>query len=232
MNILLVEDEGRIAKRLERILRSILGTSISSIAICDSLELGLNSIKTRTPDLLFLDLNLNGEDGYEILREVASESFHTIIVSAHKDRAIKAFEFGVLDFVPKPFSEERLSAALQKLYEKRQEQHQIKFLSIKKRGKCFLLNVDKVKFVKGAGIYTEINMEDGCTEIHNKSMENLSILLPDNFERIHKSYLVDMNRAKEIIIEPGSKYNLLLANGDRLPMGRTRYKEVKEKWFK
>lgn len=57
------------------------------------------------------------------------------------------------------------------------------------------------------------------------------MLLPDSFERIHKSYLVEMTSAKMIIVEPGSKYSLEMQNGERLPIGRTRYKALQEKWF-
>ena len=57
------------------------------------------------------------------------------------------------------------------------------------------------------------------------------MLLHENFERIHKTYLVDMSEAKEIIVESGSKYTLRLENDDRLPIGRTKYKALQEKWF-
>ncbi len=231
MNILIVEDEGRIAKRTERMIRSILGDELTKLSICDSLKLGLDFINNNSIDLLLLDLNLNGEDGYQLLEEVVSESFHTIVVSAHKDRAIRAFEYGVLDFVGKPYTEERLSKAIQRIYSKKSLQQKTKYLAIKKKGKRHLINVAHIKYIKGAGIYTELHLVNNLKEIHSKTLDNLLVLLPDYFERIHKSYLVDMNRAKEIIIEPGSKYSLLLKEGDRLPIGRTRYKELKEKWF-
>ena len=85
------------------------------------LQQGLGFIKEQSIDLLFLDLNLNREDGYELLEEVAAESFHTIIVSAYKDRAIRAFEYGVLDFVAKPYTEERLSLAIQRIHPRNEQ---------------------------------------------------------------------------------------------------------------
>ena len=65
----------------------------------------------------------------------------------------------------------------------------------------------------------------------NKTLENLELLLPEHFVRIHKSYLVSMQEAREIVIEPGSKYSLRLNNQVLLPIGRTRYKEIKKRWF-
>ncbi len=231
MNILIIEDEARIARRIERMIRSILGKEINSLNLCDSLDDGLKFIAENEIDLLFLDLNLNGKDGFDVLETVVSESFHTIIVSAYKDRAIKAFEYGVLDFVPKPFDEDRLAKALRRITSKDVSDTAIKYLAIKKRGKQSLIKVENIIYIKGAGIYTELFLQNGTKEIHNKSLENLRALLPDSFERIHKSYLVEMRNAKQIIIEPGSKYSLEISNGEQLPIGRTRYKNLQEKWF-
>lgn len=231
MKILIIEDEARIARRIERMVRSILGVEISSLFACDSLEKGLQFIENEQIDLLFLDLNLNGKDGFEVLESVVAEPFHTIIISAYKDRAIRAFEYGVLDFIPKPFDEDRLAKACQRITSKPSEETQAKFLAIKKKGKQSLVPIDKIIYIKGAGIYTELILKSGKKEIHSKTLESLSALLPASFERIHKSYLVEMKQAKELIIEPGSKYSLEISNGEQLPIGRTKYKALKEKWF-
>lgn len=231
MKILIIEDEARIARRIERMIRSILAKEIDTLQLCDSLEDGLKYIAENEIDLLFLDLNLNGKDGFDVLENVVAESFHTIIISAYKDRAIKAFEYGVLDFVPKPFDEDRLAKACQRITKPAEREVSIKYLAIKKRGKQSLIKVEEILYIKGAGIYTEIFLEDGSREVHNKSLENLTTLLPDSFERIHKSYLVEMKNARQIIIEPGSKYSLEISTGERLPIGRTRYKKLQEKWF-
>jgi len=231
MRILIIEDEARIARRIERMIRHILGKEITEILKGDSLEIGLDIIANNKIDLLFLDLNLNGEDGFDILETVVAESFHTIVVSAYKDRAIKAFEYGVLDFVPKPFDEARISKSCLRLLNHKKESSGIKYLAVKKKGKKVLIKIENIVYIKGAGIYTELHLKNGATEIHNKSLEKLNTLLPGDFERIHKSYLIAMNEAKEIIVEPGSKYSLILNNNESLPIGRTRYKEIQDKWF-
>lgn len=231
MRILIIEDEARIARRIERMIRHILGNEITEILKGDSLQIGLDIISKHKIDLLFLDLNLNGEDGFDVLETVVAESFHTIIISAYKDRAIRAFEYGVLDFVPKPFDEERLSKACLRIQHQKKESSGIKYLAIKKKGRKVLIKIEDIIYIKGAGIYTELHLKNGTKEIHNKSLEKLHTLLPNHFERIHKSYLVEMNEAKEIIVEPGSKYSLALKNKTILPIGRTRYKEIHERWF-
>ena len=231
MKILIIEDEARIARRIERMLSDIFKEKDISIQAADSLEEGLDVIKKTKFDLLFLDLNLNGKDGFDILESVVSESFHTIIVSAYKDKAIRAFEYGVLDFVPKPFDEDRLAKACQRITQKSIESNQLKYLAIRKKGRQRLIKVEDILYVKGAGVYTEMFLKDSTKEIHSKSLENLKMILPEHFERIHKSYIADMNQAKRIITEPGSKYSLELQTGAILPVGRTRIKELTSRWF-
>ncbi len=231
MNILIIEDESRIANRIERMLRSIFPKNISQLSKCDSLETGLDFIENHSVDLLFLDLNLNGEDGFDILETVVAAPFHTIIISAYKERAIRAFEYGVLDFIPKPFDEARLAKACMRIHQKEEKKAQVKFLAVKKKNRRLLIDIKDTKYIQGAGIYTEIHLMNGQKEIHNKTLENLQLLLPDHFERIHKSYLVKMTEAKEILVEAGSKYSLIFKDGEQLPIGRTRYKDLQEKWF-
>jgi two-component system response regulator LytT len=230
MRILIIEDEARIAKRLERMTRKFFEHNLSSLAICDSLTKGLNYIDQHPIDILLLDLNLNGEDGFHILESVVSGSFHTIIVSANTDKAITAFAYGVLDFVPKPFDEERLELAFKRIITNGIKiENDIKFLAVKKAGNVCLVDIQDLFYVKGAGIYSELHLKNGKTELHDKSLEKLEQLLNSSFERIHKSYLVPLQVAERIIVQPGSRYNLLLKNGETLPIGRSRYKELKNK---
>lgn len=230
MRILIVEDEARIAKRLVRMTQNFFEQNLGSLQVCDSLEKGLNYIENHTIDLLLLDLNLNGADGFKILESVVSRPFHTIIVSAYTDKAISAFAYGVLDFVPKPFNEERLGQAFKRLRNTtNQSTHDIKYLAIKKNGNVRLVDIEKLRYIKGAGIYSEIYLENGECELHDKSLESFEQLLPAHFERIHKSYIVAMQQAVKILVQPGSKYSLLLKNEEILPIGRSRYKELKKK---
>ena len=107
MRILIIEDEASVADRIERLTRQVLGTNIQRLAKRQTLSAGLHYLQNHPIDLLLLDLNLNGLNGFSILQELLSHSFQTIIVSANTDQALKAFEYGVLDFIPKPFTIER-----------------------------------------------------------------------------------------------------------------------------
>ncbi|WP_199117193.1 LytTR family DNA-binding domain-containing protein [Pedobacter sp. ASV28] len=229
MRVLIIEDEARIAKRLQRMAASFFEQT-SIIYICDSVQKGMTYIEEHQIDLLLLDLNLNGENGFDILESVVSESFHTIIVSAYTDKAIMAFEYGVLDFVPKPFDEHRLGQAFKRLNSNlKRTDEPVKFLAVKKAGSIKLIAIEDLLYIKGAGIYSELHLRNGNRELHDKSLETLAQLLPTSFERIHKSYLVSLALAEKIIIQTGSKYGLLIKNGELLPIGRAKYKELKHK---
>ena len=231
MNILIIEDEARIARRIERMVSNILGNEINCISVCHDLTEGRAYIKLHPIDLLFLDLNLNGEDGFEVLKSVVAESFQTIIISAYKDRAIKAFEYGVLDFVPKPFTEDRLVLACKRVTEILNADPSAKYLAISKKDIKKLIKIANIKYIQGAGVYTEIMEMNGNKSLHNKSLDNLLRIMPSHFERIHKSYIANMNEAIGTRAEPGSKYFLILKDEEELPIGRTRYKEIKERWM-
>lgn len=230
MNILIIEDEARIARRLERMTAEFFANKPTSIFICDSLQKGVDQIGDQLPDLLLLDLNLNGDNGFEVLEQMVAESFHTVIVSANTDKAITAFAYGVLDFVPKPFDQERLFKALTRFVSPVLKQDEgIKYLAIKRAGQVRLVNIAEVIYIKGAGIYTELHLKNGQKELHDKSLEHLQQLLPHRFERIHRSYLVNFEQIEKIFINPGTRYSALLKTGEILPVGRSKYKELKNK---
>jgi two-component system response regulator LytT len=230
MNILIIEDEARIARRLQRMTAEFFGNKPTQIAVCDSLQKGLDHIAGCPPDLLLLDLNLNGDNGFQVLEHMVAASFHTIIVSANTDKAINAFAYGVLDFVPKPFDQDRLFRALTRFVSPAVKPDEgIQYLAVKTAGQVRLISISDVNYIKGAGIYTELHLRNGQQALHDKSLELLQQLLPDGFERIHKSYLVNLQQAEKILVNPGTRYGLLLKTGEMLPIGRSKYKELKNK---
>jgi len=230
MRVLIVEDEPLLAQRLERFCREILGERLESLRVASLFSEASARLDESPIDLLLLDLNLHGRDGMQLLASSVAGSFHTIIVSANTDQALRAFEYGVIDFVPKPFSQERLAAAIQRVTDRDgRAAGAAKFLAVRKHGRVELVPIDHVLYVEGAGAYAELVLEDGRRELHDKTLEKLHALLPPIFERIHKSYLVRWSAVKAFHAQEGSHYEVELRNGLRLPVGRTRYKELREK---
>jgi two-component system, LytTR family, response regulator LytT len=229
MRMLIVEDEPLIALRLERFCREILGDKLESVRTASLFSEASARLDESPIDLLLLDLNLHGRDGMELLKASVAGSFHTIIVSANIDHALRAFEFGVVDFVPKPFTKERLALALARVTERGSRAGgAAKFLAVKKYGKVELVEIDRVLYVEGAGAYAELVLDDGKRELHDKTLEKLHALLPPGFERIHKSFVVRWSAVKALHAQEGSRYEAELRSGLRLPVGRARYKELRE----
>jgi DNA-binding LytR/AlgR family response regulator len=230
MKVMIVEDEPLLAQRLERFCREILGERLETARIATLLSEASARLDESPIDLLLLDLNLHGRDGMELLKTSVAGSFHTVIVSANTEQALRAFEFGVIDFVPKPFSKERLAQALARVTERDgRAAGAAKFLAVKKYGRVELIEIDRVLYIEGAGAYAELVLDDGKRELHDKTLEKLHALLPAGFERIHKSYVVRWSAVKALHAQEGSHYEIELKNGLRLPVGRTRYKEIRER---
>src|SRR5262249_19205035 len=103
-----------------------------------------------------------------------------------------------------------------------------RFLAVKKSGRIELVAIEDVLFVQGAGNYSELVLAGGRRELHDKTLEKLAEILPPDFERIHKSYLVRLSAIKALHAAEGSHYEAELKNGQTLPIGRTRYKQLKE----
>jgi len=223
VRILIVEDEEVVARRLERLLRGLLAGREVSLRRASSVAEGLAGIAASEIDLLFLDLNLSGRSGFQLLGDAVSRPFQTIIVSAHESQAIRAFEYGVTDFVPKPFTEGRLRQALDRVAERDEPNREaLRYLAVRRGGEVRPIRLDEVVYLQGAGDYAEIHCRDGSTHLHDKSLTALEQLLPARFVRIHRSYLVSLGEVEGLRSEPGSRYALRLSTGEELPVSRTR----------
>jgi len=233
MKILIVEDEVHIARHLEKLVRRILRDTGPVIDRLSRFEDALAHLDNVDIDLLLLDLNLDGKDGFELLQLISAASFHTIIISAYKNRAIEAFEYGVLDFVPKPFSEKRLRKALSRIQSALSPpDYPSRYFAVRKKGKIHLIKDEEVAYFQAFGHYAKIHLKNGQTELHNKSLVKLMPILGSDYERVHKSYIVKMSEIENIHVYEGGKYEIELCNGAMVPLGRSKYPLVKEKWLR
>lgn len=222
MRVLIVEDEEIVARRLTRLIETILGERIRHVHHAANTLDALDAMHAEPFDLLFLDLNLNGQDGFRLLSDAAAGAYQTIIVSAHADQAIRAFEYGVVDFVPKPFSEERLRKAIDRATRRDERTGELlRRLAIRRHGEIQLIPIEDVLWIVGAGDYSEIHCDDGSTHLHDKTLSAFEMILPGRFERVHRSYIADVSRASRLHIAEGSRYRLELDTGDEIPLSRS-----------
>jgi two-component system response regulator LytT len=209
MRIAIVEDEALIARRLERMVRGIVGEATIEHAATFDEALRV----TRTPlDLLFLDLNLHGRDGFALLEEAAAGKFRTVVVSAHHDQALRAFEYGVTDFVAKPWTEERLRRAIERV--RGDKTPPARTLVIRKGRELRRIAVEDILFVRGADDYSELHLAGGEVHLHEKSLTALEALLPETFLRVHRSYIANLARVT------GLRSDAVSIHGMSVPVGR------------
>lgn len=231
MDIVIVEDEPVIAQRLQRQVKEILVDQQPNIKWFDNFDDAQSYLFEQPLDLLILDLNLHGVDGFELLKTVSAESFHTIIVSAYAEKAITAFEYGVVDFVAKPFNFERLQQALLRVTGNAQEFRpgkSAKQLMVKKSKGLEIIAVEDVEFIKADGHYTELHLVDKSIHLHDKAIDKIAKILPSQFVRIHRSYIANLERANSISTASGGSYHLVLSSEEAIPISRSRYQQIRD----
>ncbi len=157
LRIMIVEDEAVIARRVARLTSEILGPQAGEIVLVSGVADARRMIDEAVFDLLLLDLNLDGEDGFELLRDAATRSFDTIVISAHTTRALEAFEYGVRDFIPKPFSRDRLSRALGRvLASAPRSERSAEYLGVRANGGVEFVPLNCILYIRGAGPRSEL----------------------------------------------------------------------------
>ncbi|HYI08573.1 MAG TPA: LytTR family DNA-binding domain-containing protein [Thermoanaerobaculia bacterium] len=226
MRVAIVEDESVVARRLARMVRDIVGAD-TAIEHAPSLPQAVDLIQARAIDLLFLDLNLNGRDGFDLLEQAAAARFETVIVSAHHDQALRAFEYGVADFVPKPWSEERLRMAIDRA-RGREPRTRTSRLIVRKGRQTQAIDVEQLLFVQGADDYSELHLADGSTHLHEKTLASLEAQLPAAFARVHRSFIANLSRARAVR-SGGGRTLLVFDGGTVVPIGRIYRAEVRER---
>ena len=170
-HVIIVEDEAVIARRLARLLREI-GGMVGPIEIVSDFAAAGALVAAQGDSLVFLDLDLHGRDGFELLRLGLANGWRTVVVSAHAERAIEAFELGVVDFVPKPFSRERLALALSRASASAPDDR-LRYLAALQGSGTTLVRLDDIVAIHGADDYSEIEVADGRRFLHRKSLQQL-----------------------------------------------------------
>ncbi|WP_291841970.1 LytTR family DNA-binding domain-containing protein [Maricaulis sp.] len=228
INVLIVEDEPVVARRVERHCRAALGEAAGRIERVDGVEAAVGQLQTGAFGLVMLDLNLHGEDGFDVLDRMTSHSAHTIIVSAYADQAARAFDHGVLDFVTKPFEAERIALAIERYRGKAAARpEKARYLSFRSGRRVERVSLDEVILVRGADKYAEVVLGDGRVKLHDKSIGKIAPLMPDSFMRVHKSWIVRLDCVEGLESFPGNRHALVLKTGERAPVSRSLISQVR-----
>jgi two-component system LytT family response regulator len=194
----IIVDDERLARRE---LRSMLDPypEIEISGEADSVGKALELISKVGPDVVFLDIQMPGETGFELLEKSAA-AFKTIFVTAFDAHAIRAFEVNALDYLLKPINPERLSRAIRRLNAqvdapasplKKLEYEDRLFIDTGERST--FLKLSDIKCICGAGDYTEVYTADGKRTLVLKPLKEWEERLPEKyFSRIHRSTIINL----------------------------------------
>lgn len=223
MRIYIAEDEPLASAKLKLFLEK-LGEG-PDISMFDNGVSALAAIQRESPDVLFLDIQMPGMNGMEVLESTQTGSTQVIITSAYDQYALPAFSFHVADYLLKPYTLERLQTALSKVKEtlrlkQLDEQVNAATISIRCDGKDEVLHASDILSLESLKDYVRLSLRNGQRRMFLGSLSNLEKQLPDDFMRIHRSFIIN----RKAIVSSDSN-EVTLCNGDSFPIGKT-YKGV------
>src|SRR5688572_20214845 len=220
MRILIVEDEPLVAQRLERFVREVLGNELRNLRVATTLDAAITHLDHSDDSVLLLDLNLAREDGFSLLRRALAEPWSTIVVSGSTERALEAFELGVVDFVAKPFTVERLRIAFQRVRERRGSECP-RHLAVAYAGHVELVPLAEVVAIHGDDDYSSVELTNGQRRLHKRTLTELESMLPKEFLRVHRSHIANLKQIRGL-----EGRVLKLSNGTEITVGRAYAKQL------
>jgi two-component system LytT family response regulator len=241
MNIrtLIVDDEPLARKRIKRFL--VEEPDLSVIGECGSGHEAIKAIQEMSPDLLFLDIQMPGMDGFEVLQALGEAQIPiTIFITAYDQHALKAFDVHALDYLLKPFKQERFKKAIARARAQmadggsrkadpglaaligrlRADHNRLSRFMVKSSNRVILIKAHEVDWIESAANYALLHVGDK-THLVRETMQALETKLnPKIFQRISRSVIVNLERVKELQPMGKGQYVIILANGKQLTMSR------------
>jgi two-component system LytT family response regulator len=245
----LVVDDEPLAR--ERVLSLLNGESgIEVLGECRDGQEAIAAIRQLSPDLVFLDVQMPGANGFEVLSAVGVDHMPMVIfVTAYDQHALKAFEVRALDYLLKPFDRERFQSALQRARTSIEQQETgdlgrrllalVKDLRpaapksdrivVKSAGRLFFLRADEIDWIEAAGNYARLHVGSEAHLLRETMTSLEGRLDPERFFRIHRSRIVNMERIQELQPWFNGEYVVILRNGTRLTLSRGYREKLQER---
>jgi two-component system LytT family response regulator len=207
-------------------------------------EQGLSLIAAAHPDLVFLDIQMPGKSGFDLLSAISDYDFDVIFVTGHDQYGIQAIKFAALDYLMKPVKSEEVSLALLKAasrHQKRQTQEQIMNLfsllnnpqkehriALPLLKEIRLVNPDEIIRCESVNNYTSFYLQSGEKLLVSKGIYEFDEMLKDyQFIRCHQSHLISRKFIRSLL-KDDNVFELLLTDGTRIPVSRLKKEMVKE----
>lgn len=243
LRTLIVDDEAPARERLRRLLA---GNELIELAgeAKDGVE-AVQIIEQTAPDLVLLDIQMPALDGFGVI-EALTEPPAIIFVTAYDEYAIRAFEVNALDYLLKPFSQERLERAIQRAHEElttgqefadkigplleslREEKRHVERIAVRKAERILVLHVREIDWIEAERGAVVVHVGEEAHPV-NRTLAQLETRLdPTLFFRAHRSVIVNLNRVKEIIPWFAGSHKLRLTTGAKVDLSRSRAKALRE----
>lgn len=196
MKILLVDDEALALARLKRMLNTL---GYEDIVETDNAQSALEVIKENNFDLVFLDINMPGTNGLELGYELRyqQEDLAIIFQTAYDEHALKAFDIGAVGYLVKPFSIEQLQTSIERVKTESKSDQQFRLMS-KNGENYYLFKPEDIYYVQADLSEVILRTAKGFSYYAHKISELEKQLLDHDFVRIHRSYLININKIKEM----------------------------------
>ncbi|MFC3813035.1 LytR/AlgR family response regulator transcription factor [Lacihabitans lacunae] len=226
MNAIIVDDERLARNELKRLLEDF--PRINIVAEAANADEAIELIEEHQPDLLFLDIQMPGKNGFELLEVLEDRVPEVIFTTAYDEYALKAFEYNALDYLMKPIDSARLAEAILKVEEEFKKATQVQtnvanhnYLTendqvfVKDGEKCWFVKLGTVRLFESMGNYVRLHFEDQKPMIL-KSLNSLEERLdPKNYFRANRKHIINLQWVEKI--EPWFSGGLLvtLKNGEK-----------------
>jgi two-component system LytT family response regulator len=238
MKVIIIDDEPLARSIVKEYLQSF--DQVEILAECGDGFEGIKAIQQLQPDLIFLDIQMPKINGFEML-ELVDNPPAVIFTTAFDEFAIKAFELNAVDYLLKPFSQERFTKAVQKYLQNNfvsdtkevvetaaQSELQQNRVVVKDRNKIKIIPVNKIHYVEAADDYVKIITDDG-TFLKKRTMSFFeNSLSAYHFVRVHRSYIVNSQLITRIDPLEKDSHILLLTTGAKIPISKPGYSRLKE----
>lgn len=244
--VVVADDEPLGRERITSLLAEHVDMEV--VASVDDGVKAVEAIRAERPDIVFLDFQMPGRTGFDVVREIGPANMPaTIFVTAYDEHALGAFDLAALDYLVKPFDDDRFEEALRRarraveleevdrlrgqllaalqsnpVAEQRSEPQYLERIAVESKGKVRVVPVSDIDYILAAGVYAELHVGDR-RYIVRESMQDLEDRLdPRVFMRIHRSVIVRVALVDVFLKGEGGDYEVQLKNGARLRVSRAR----------
>jgi two-component system LytT family response regulator len=245
----IVIDDEPAARRLMKSLLLDYKDVVEVIAEAGNGREAIQRIDELKPDLVFLDIQMPDLTGFEVIERITHKP-NIIFTTAYEQYAIKAFETFSIDYLLKPIKEERLEKSIEKLKQFGRLNQAINLASlqdmirqiqapktstalpIRTGDRIILLRYENIAYLEAQDKYVYVFTLDGLKHLTDLSLTNLSEKLPSSFHRVHKSYIINKDKIREMHRHFNSRFLFIMDDkaGTRITSGRTYHEEIRSEF--